>query len=102
MSVAAEFALIGMLPVCVISCQQMDEKIPEPLGAAHTDPMGAFPAIRKAILDNWRRWACRDWKPAAIAPGAVLGPAAQPHMGRVVAMMPGHGVDAGRQVCQPH
>ncbi len=34
----------------------MDEKIPEPLGAAHTDPMGAFPAIRKAILDNFRRW----------------------------------------------
>ncbi|PRW39371.1 CTP-phosphoethanolamine cytidylyltransferase isoform A [Chlorella sorokiniana] len=34
----------------------MDEKIPEPLGAAHTDPMGAFPAIRKAILDNWRRY----------------------------------------------
>lgn len=34
---------------------QMDEKIPEPLGAAHTDPMGAFPAIRKAIMDNFRR-----------------------------------------------
>lgn len=34
----------------------MDEKIPEPLGAAHTDPMGAFPAIRKAIMDNFRRY----------------------------------------------
>ena len=37
---------------------QMDEKIPEPLGAAHTDPMAAFPAIRKAILDNWRTCVC--------------------------------------------
>lgn len=35
----------------------MDEKIPEPLGAAHTDPMSAFPAIKKAIMDNYRRCA---------------------------------------------
>jgi len=34
----------------------MDEKIPEPLGAAHTDPMAAFPAIKDAIMRNYRRW----------------------------------------------
>lgn len=78
-------ALIRMLPIRASPCQQMDEKIPEPLGAAHTDPMGAFPAIRKAILDNWRRWACRGWRRSRLGPGAVLGPAAQPHMARVVA-----------------
>ena len=33
----------------------MDESIPEPLGAAHTDPMGAFPAVREAILRNYAR-----------------------------------------------
>jgi acetyl-CoA carboxylase carboxyl transferase subunit alpha len=34
----------------------MDEAIPEPLGAAHTDPMGSFPAIKEAILRNYRRY----------------------------------------------
>ena len=32
----------------------MDEIVPEPLGAAHADPMAAFPAIKKAILDVYR------------------------------------------------
>ena len=32
----------------------MDEIVPEPLGAAHADPMAAFPAIKKAILDIYR------------------------------------------------
>lgn len=34
----------------------MDESIPEPLGAAHSDPMSAFPAIKEAILRNYRRY----------------------------------------------
>ncbi|EFN53883.1 hypothetical protein CHLNCDRAFT_36222 [Chlorella variabilis] len=35
----------------------MDEKIPEPLGAAHTDPMSAFPAIKEGIMRHYRRYA---------------------------------------------
>lgn len=34
----------------------MDESIPEPLGAAHTDPMGAFPAIKEAVMRNYRMY----------------------------------------------
>ena len=34
----------------------MDESIPEPLGAAHSDPMAAFPAVKEAILRNYRRY----------------------------------------------
>lgn len=34
----------------------MDETIPEPLGAAHSDPMAAFPAVKEAILRNYRRY----------------------------------------------
>lgn len=34
----------------------MDESIPEPLGAAHTDPMGAFPAIKEAVMRNYRTY----------------------------------------------
>lgn len=34
----------------------MDEKVQEPLGAAHTDPMAAFPYVKEAILRNYRRW----------------------------------------------
>jgi acetyl-CoA carboxylase carboxyl transferase subunit alpha len=34
----------------------MDEAVPEPLGAAHADPMAAFPAVREAILRNYRRY----------------------------------------------
>ena len=30
-----------------------DEVVPEPPGAAHTDPMAAFPLIRKSLLDSW-------------------------------------------------
>ena len=37
----------------------MDETIPEPLGAAHSDPMSSFPAIKAAILKNYRR--CVGW-----------------------------------------
>lgn len=32
----------------------MDEIVPEPLGAAHSDPVAAFPAIRDAILNTYR------------------------------------------------
>jgi len=31
----------------------MDEVVPEPLGAAHSDPMGAFPAVKESILRTW-------------------------------------------------
>ena len=34
----------------------MDEAIPEPLGAAHSDPMAAFPAVKEAILRNYKRY----------------------------------------------
>jgi acetyl-CoA carboxylase carboxyl transferase subunit alpha len=34
----------------------MDESVPEPLGAAHTDPMGAFPAIKEAVMRNYRMY----------------------------------------------
>lgn len=34
----------------------MDEAIPEPLGAAHSDPMGAFPAVKEAILRTWHHY----------------------------------------------
>lgn len=34
----------------------MDEKVQEPLGAAHTDPMAAFPYVKEAILRNYRRY----------------------------------------------
>jgi acetyl-CoA carboxylase carboxyl transferase subunit alpha len=32
----------------------MDTVIEEPLGGAHSDPMGAFPAIKKAIMDVYK------------------------------------------------
>jgi len=35
----------------------MDEIIPEPLGGAHSDPMGAFPAIKEAIMRNYHHYA---------------------------------------------
>ena len=35
----------------------MDEIIPEPLGGAHSDPMGAFPAIKEAIMRNYHQCA---------------------------------------------
>jgi acetyl-CoA carboxylase carboxyl transferase subunit alpha len=31
----------------------MDSVIQEPLGGAHRDPMNTFPAVKKAILDNY-------------------------------------------------
>ena len=34
----------------------MDESVPEPLGAAHSDPMGSFPAIKEAIMRNYKRY----------------------------------------------
>jgi hypothetical protein len=43
---------------CVPCLLPQDEKIPEPLGAAHTDPMAAFPAIKEAILRNYARCVC--------------------------------------------
>jgi acetyl-CoA carboxylase carboxyl transferase subunit alpha len=35
----------------------MDRIIPEPLGGAHSDPMGAFPMIKEAILDTWGEYS---------------------------------------------
>ncbi len=39
----------------LIKFKVMDEVIPEPLGAAHSDPMSAFPAIREAVLRTWKQ-----------------------------------------------
>lgn len=47
----------------------MDEKIPEPLGGAHTDPMSAFPHIKEAIMRNYRR--CADYGSCSASPTAV-------------------------------
>jgi len=38
----------------------MDDIVPEPLGAAHADPVAAFPAIKKAIMDAYAEYAGRD------------------------------------------
>ncbi|KAK9809169.1 hypothetical protein WJX72_010598 [[Myrmecia] bisecta] len=35
----------------------MDHIIPEPLGGAHSDPMGAFPAIREAIMSVYKHYS---------------------------------------------
>ena len=36
----------------------MDTVIEEPLGGAHSDPMGAFPAIKQAIMHVYNsKWA---------------------------------------------
>ena len=35
----------------------MDEIVPEPLGGAHADPMGAFPFIREAVTRNFAHYA---------------------------------------------
>lgn len=40
----------------LLNFEVMDESIPEPLGAAHTDPMGSFPAIKEAILRNYQKY----------------------------------------------
>ena len=34
----------------------MDEVVPEPLGGAHADPAGAFPAVKTARLAAFDRW----------------------------------------------
>lgn len=45
---------LKITPHDLVGLGVMDEIVPEPLGAAHTDPMGAFPAVREAILRHWR------------------------------------------------
>ena len=45
---------LKITPADLVKLKVMDEIVPEPLGAAHTDPMGAFPAVREAILRHWR------------------------------------------------
>jgi len=35
----------------LIKFKVMDHVIPEPLGGAHSDPMGAFPAIKKSLME---------------------------------------------------
>ena len=37
----------------------MDYIVPEPLGGAHSDPMGTFPAIKKQILDVYQQCVLR-------------------------------------------
>eukprot|EP00878_Enallax_costatus_P001030 GHUV01001165.1.p1 GENE.GHUV01001165.1~~GHUV01001165.1.p1 ORF type:complete len:493 (+),score=148.14 GHUV01001165.1:149-1627(+) len=40
----------------LIRLEVMDEIIPEPLGGAHSDPVAAFPAIKSAIMNTFRRY----------------------------------------------
>ena len=47
---------LRITPADLLRFKVMDESIPEPLGAAHTDPMAAFPAIKEAIMRNYHRW----------------------------------------------
>lgn len=46
---------LRITPSDLIKFKVMDEVIPEPLGAAHSDPMAAFPAVKDAIMRNYRR-----------------------------------------------
>ena len=39
----------------LIKFRVMDHIIPEPLGGAHSDPMGAFPMIKKTLLEVYAR-----------------------------------------------
>merc|ERR1712157_52932 len=38
----------------------MDEVIPEPLGAAHTDPIGAFAMLKQALMASWEEFKDRS------------------------------------------
>jgi acetyl-CoA carboxylase alpha subunit len=40
----------------LVRLEVMDEIIPEPLGGAHSDPVAAFPAIKAAIMANFRHY----------------------------------------------
>ena len=44
----------------LVSFGVMDAIVPEPLGAAHADPVAAFPAIKTAIMDAYAEYAGRD------------------------------------------
>lgn len=35
----------------------MDEMVMEPPGGAHADPIGCFPAIKDALMENWERYS---------------------------------------------
>lgn len=35
----------------LVKFKVMDHIIPEPLGGAHSDPVGAFPAIKKSLME---------------------------------------------------
>lgn len=46
----------------LIKFEVMDEIIMEPPGGAHADPIGCFPAIKAALMENWDRHAAFcDW-----------------------------------------
>lgn len=47
---------LRITPSDLLKFKVMDEVIPEPLGAAHSDPMAAFPAVKEAIMRNYRRY----------------------------------------------
>ena len=49
---------LRITPADLLKFGVMDESIPEPLGAAHSDPMAAFPAIKEAIMRNYRTCVC--------------------------------------------
>lgn len=48
---------LRITPADLIKFRIMDKVIPEPLGAAHTDPMSAFPAIKDAIMAEYNRYS---------------------------------------------
>lgn len=41
----------------LIKFKVMDHVIPEPLGGAHSDPMGAFPAIKKSLMEVYSHYS---------------------------------------------
>ncbi|RMZ55871.1 hypothetical protein APUTEX25_003837, partial [Auxenochlorella protothecoides] len=51
---------LKITPRDLVGLGVMDEIVPEPLGAAHTDPMGAFPAVREAVLRHYRDYVGRS------------------------------------------
>lgn len=43
---------LKITPEYLLGMGGVDEIVPEPLGGAHSDPMGAFPAVKEAVM----RW----------------------------------------------
>jgi len=51
---------LRITPAELVTFGVMDAIVPEPLGAAHADPVAAFPAIKTAIMDAYAEYAGRD------------------------------------------